>query len=177
MKEEKKKKTSIQKLAERLHDPLQFRIFVAVVALGIGYMGVYTPLSDQITETTQKLKQARELQNLNDQISDLRGEVNRVAARLPKNSDTNEWVQYILNGVRGMPVKLTNLDSAEPRQVGPFEAIVLRVELEGSYHDLETFLNWIETNQRLFRVDEMRVSMMRNSEKLEMALTLLGLQQ
>jgi len=49
------KQTAIQKLAERLHDPLQFRIFVTGVILAVGYVGVYMPLDSRIAETTQRL--------------------------------------------------------------------------------------------------------------------------
>jgi len=94
---------------------------------------------------------------------------------LPKDTDTNEWIQYVIGGVRKLPVKLVNLDSADPRRVGPFEAVELRVEVRGYYHGLESFLDWVETNERLFRVDSVAVTPMRNSNQLEMTVTLLGL--
>ncbi|MBN2216847.1 MAG: type 4a pilus biogenesis protein PilO [Pirellulales bacterium] len=169
------KKTGLAKLAERLYDPLQFRIFITVVMLAIGYMGIYTPLGDHITEVTKNVTIAREHEQLGKQIEGLRNEVNRIQERLPKNTDTNEWVQYVLAGIRKMPVTLVNLDSDVPRRVGPYDAIVLRVELRGAYNGLESFLSWIDTNQRLFRVDSLVIGQARGTEELEMRVTLLGL--
>ncbi|HLA83984.1 MAG TPA: type 4a pilus biogenesis protein PilO [Thermoguttaceae bacterium] len=177
MKHEEKKQTLLKKLAERLHDPLQFRIFVTVVILGIGYAGVYTPLSDRISRTTREIKKEREHQQLRNDIEKLRSQVKRVVTRLPKNVDTNEWIQYVLGGVRDLPIKLRNLDSNPPRMVGPYTAVVLRVELVGDYSGLESFLYWIETNERLFRIDGMKLAMARSGDALELKVTLLGLQE
>lgn len=171
----KVKKTAVQKLAERLRDPIQFRIFVMMIVLAIGYVGVYMPLEGRITETTQRLARAKEHQDLVNDIDMLKAQVDRVVARLPKNTDTNEWIEYVLRGVRQFPVKLTALDSENPRQVGPFEAVVLRVKVQGEYHGMETFLKWIETNERLFRVDKIIVKKARGTDKLEMDVTILGL--
>ena len=174
-KKEQDKYRSLKKLAERLHDPLQFRIFVTVVMLAIGYAGVYMPLSERIEKTTRKLRRAKEYQHLVEEIQDLKAEVERVSARLPKNTDTNEWAQYVFGGIRKLPVKLVKMDSDDPRRVGPFYAVVLKVQLQGDYEDLEAFLKWIETNERLFRVDTIAVSPARGSNRLEMNVKLLGL--
>jgi len=171
------KQTGIQKLVERLHDPLQFRIFVTGVILAVGYVGVYMPLESRITETTQNLTKTAEYENLVDEVKQLRDEVDQVVARLPTDTDTNEWIQYVIAGVRKLPVKLDNLDSADPRRVGPFEAVVLRVEVRGYYHDLESFVNWVETNERLFRIDAVTVVPMRKGDQLEMEIMLLGLRE
>jgi Tfp pilus assembly protein PilO len=175
MKHEEKKKTAIQKLVERLYDPLQFRIFVAAVMLAIGYAGVYMPLDDRIAETTKDLKKAKEYQKLTEEVEDLQSQAVRACARLPKDTDTNEWVQYVLTGVRKLPVKMVSLDSAPAKKVGPFEAVVLQVELHGKYHGLESFLDWVETNERLFRIDSISVSAAKRGNLLEMKLMLLGL--
>ncbi|MBN1591533.1 MAG: type 4a pilus biogenesis protein PilO [Pirellulales bacterium] len=168
--------TALEKFAERLHDPLQFRILVTVVILAIGYFAVYSPLDDRITNTMRDLAKAKEYQRLTQDVSDLRAEVARVRNRLPKNTDTNEWVQYILDGIRGLPVKMVSLDSADPKKVGPFEAVALQLELNGEYHGLESFLSWVETNERLFRIESISVTSKRSDGVLEMKLSLLGLQ-
>jgi hypothetical protein len=175
MKNDEKKKNLLKKFAERLRDPLQFRIFITVVMLAVGYLGIVMPLGDRIAQTATVLKKAKEHQTLVKEIKALEAQVNRVVARLPKNSDTNEWVQYVLAGVRKLPVRLLNLGSDDPRRVGPFEAVVLRVALRGNYKDLESFLAWVETNERLFRIDGVTIAPARGSDKLDMDMTLLGL--
>ena len=84
-------------------------------------------------------------------------------------------MQYVLAGVRKFPLKLTNLDSDDPQRVGPYEAVVLHVELAGGFQHLDAFLHWLESNHRLFRVDSAKIAPSRGERGgLVMQLTLLG---
>lgn len=168
-------KLDFRQLLERLHDPFRLRVLVTGLMLVVGYAGIYMPLSSRIDDTTRKLSQERRRQELADQIDTLRAQVSKFQARLPDNTDTNEWVEYVLEGIRKFPLKLNTLDSDSPRRVGPYEAMVLRIDLEGEFHDLDAFLHWLETNQRLFRVDSAKIAPARQaSGELTMQLTLLG---
>ena len=173
--DKKKQQTALQKLAERLHNPLQFRIFVTVVMLAVGYVGVYMPLSERITKSTKGVRQAKEYQNLLNQVDEYKGEIKRISARLPKDTDTNEWVQYLFEGLRKFPLKLSKIDSDTPKNVGPYQAVVLQLELRGTYEGLDSFLKWIETNERLFRIDALTVRMTGDPDRLEIKLKILGL--
>jgi len=175
MKKEEKKKTGLAKLTERLYDPLQFRIVVTGVMLAIGYFGVYQPLGNRIARITQTVRKARQHEAVARQINDLQAQVDRIRARLPKDTDTNEWVQYVLGGVRKQAVTLVDLQSDDPRRVGPFQAVALRVTLRGDYQSLESFLDWIDTNERLFRVDAIAITTARGTDELEMNVRILGL--
>jgi Tfp pilus assembly protein PilO len=175
MKSDARRKSGLTKLAERLYDPLQFRILITVVVMAIAYFGVYEPLSNRIALTTTTVKKAQEDDSLAREIEDLQTEVDRIRVRLPKEADTNEWVNYVLAGIRKLPLTLVKLDPDPPRRVGPFQAIVLRAELRGNYHSLESFLHWIDTNERLFRVDTISINVGRGDKQLEMKVTLLGL--
>lgn len=175
MRKNSDKQAGLAKLAERLRDPLQFRIFVTLVMLAVGYMAVYQPLGDRIAQTAAHVKQVKEHENLAHELEDLRAEAARIDARLPKNTDTNEWIEYVLRGIRRQPVTLVNLDTDVPRRVGPFEAIVLKVELRGAYRGLEDFLGWVDTNERFFRVDTLSLAAGRNTDEVEMKVVLLGL--
>jgi Tfp pilus assembly protein PilO len=169
-------KADLKKLVERLHDPFQLRLFLAAVAVVVGYAGIYVPLASRIEKTSQKLASQQKRKQLAADIEHLRAEVEVLNTRLPENTDTNEWVQYVLDGVRETPLKLNNLDSDAPQRVGPYEAIVLHLELQGAFGDLDAFLDWVESNQRLFRVDSARIAPpTSHSDQLLMQLTLLGL--
>jgi hypothetical protein len=53
---------------------------------------------------------------------------------------------------------MNSLDRRPPRAVGPYKAVVLHVDLRGTFFDLDDFLRWLEANERLFHVDAMRLS-------------------
>jgi hypothetical protein len=162
-------------LLERLHHPVQLRVFIAAVALLVGYAGVYMPLDNSVTDITCQLKQAEHRLDLARDIEHLRTEQKRFQDRLPKERDPNEWVEYLLSGIRALPLKLVNLDSKTPLDIGPFKAVVLNCELEGGFHDMEQLLRWIEFNDRLFRIDSVRIVPHRsNNGMLVMQLIILG---
>jgi len=106
----------------------------------------------------------------------LRAQVEKFQNRLPQGTDTNEWINYVLCGTRRFPLKLIHLDTDPSRRVGPYEMVVLHVKLEGRHADLDSFLHWLESNERLFRVESVDVSSARCQEgRLAMQLTVLGM--
>lgn len=170
------KKLDFGKLLEQLHDPVRLRVLVTGLMLLVGYVGIYMPLSGRIEETTRKLNQQHKRHALAHDIGHLRAEVDKFQPRLPKKTDTNQWVQYLLDGIRKLPLKLITLDPDSPGRVGPYEAVVLHMKLEGGFHDLDAFLHWLEANQRLFRVDSAKIAPARGENGgLVLQLTVLGM--
>ena len=61
------------------------------------------------------------------------------------------------------------------RELGPYKAIVLRIDLEAKYSDINEFLRWLETNPRLMRVDSVKIDPTRNKgDALAVSLIVLG---
>ena len=96
-------------LLERLHDPLQLRICVIAVVLLVGYGAVYQPLSDKIDETKRKLDRDKKLLDLAGSIEQLQEQYRSFEGRLPQQVDTKEWVQYVLEGIRRLPLKMSEI--------------------------------------------------------------------
>lgn len=159
----------------RLKDPLQLRLFVATLVALVGYACIYLPLSNDIAETDARLNAEKKRMILVRDIQILRAQFQRFQHRLPRQTDSNEWMQYVLGGIRGFPIKLTFLDSRPPQEVGPYKAVVLHIELEGRFQDLHQFLAWLETNERFFRVDAVHLAPHRQAtDLLVMQLNVLG---
>jgi Tfp pilus assembly protein PilO len=165
-------------LLQRLHDPLQVRICVVGVALLAGYGAVYLPLRARIDATARKLSEDQKLAALVDSAEQLRAQCGSFAKRLPPQADSKEWMQYVHEGVRQFPLKLCKLESSDPKSVGPCKAVVLQVEVEGPFADLDGFLRWLESNPRLFRADEISIGPAKAKQQngtMLMKLTVLGL--
>jgi Tfp pilus assembly protein PilO len=164
------------KLLERLHDPVTLRLFVMSTVLLIGYVTIYLQMSDRIAATKRKLKRDDHLIELAVRMEKLQEQYRTFEARVPQQTDGKEWVQYVLEGIRRFPLTLTKLDCREPKVVGPYRAIVLQIELEGSFLDMDKFLRWLESNERLMRADEMTIAPAGESgDSMTMRLTVLGL--
>ena len=152
-------------LLGRLHDPLQLRILLIGAVLLAGYIGVYTPLTAQIAETTTKLSRERKMAELANSLEQLQARCGSFAKRIPQQVDSKEWLQYMHEGIRRFPLKPTKLDCLTPRQVGPYRAVVLTIALEGSFFDLDQFLRWLESNPRLLRVDDISIAPASSNER------------
>jgi Tfp pilus assembly protein PilO len=165
-----------QKREHRLRNPAQLRMAIASAVLTAGYLGVYSPLSANIDESVRKLTAEKKRLDAACEIESLREQYQSFKDRLPEQSDTNEWVQYILGGVRRFPLKLLVLDPDLVRDVGPYKAAVLKVDLEGNLTEMNGFLNWLETNDRLIRIDMVNIQPdQKKSGTLNMRLIVLGL--
>lgn len=172
---ESENKTKTGTLLERLHDPAQLRVAVTALMLATGYLAIYWPFSAQIGDLSRQLKAEKRHIELARDVAALQLEVDSFQDRLPEKTDTNEWVQYVLGGVRLLPLKLISLDPESTPNVGPYQAVVLKIELEGGFHDLNSFLNWLASNQRLFRVNNLKLAPARDEVSvLSMQLTVMG---
>jgi Tfp pilus assembly protein PilO len=166
------------KLLERLHDPLQLRIVVIGAVLLAGYGGVYLPLAARVDETTRRIARERTMAELAAGIEQLQAQCRDFAKRLPQHADGKEWMQYMHEGIRRFPLKLSKLDCLASQQIGPYKAIVLQIELVGSFFDLDQFLRWLESNPRLFRADDITIAPGKgkdNKDGMMMKLTVLGM--
>jgi Tfp pilus assembly protein PilO len=146
-------------LLERLHDPMQLRIFVIGAILAIGYGVIYMPLDEQIRDANNKLVKERKLAALATRLEALQTQCKGFEKRLPPQADSKEWIQYMLDGVRRFTLKLGKLDCLPPKNVGPYKAVILKLELEGTYYELDRFLRWVEANPRLLRVDDIDIAL------------------
>jgi Tfp pilus assembly protein PilO len=165
------------RVLDRLRNPVQLRILVTATVLLVAYTCVYAPLSGKITDVTAELNREQVLCQLASDVEHLRTQYQGFALRLPQQSDSKEWVQYLLDGVRRFPVRLTKLDCDTPREVGPYKAAVLRVELEGSFFEIDAFLRWLESNPRLIRIDSVNIAPGQSTagSSLVVRLTVLGM--
>ncbi|MFI5461651.1 MAG: type 4a pilus biogenesis protein PilO [Isosphaerales bacterium] len=152
-----KKGWTLNRVLDRLHDPLSLRAVLTLVVLVTWYVGFEMPLSTTIETTTRQIAQERKRLEWAREIEALRDQVGKFQDRLPQKTDSNEWIQYMLSGVRAFPLKLVLLDAEMPKELGPYKVMVLRLGLEGNYHDLNEFLRWLEANPRLLRIDSIRI--------------------
>jgi hypothetical protein len=164
-----------QEILDRLHQPARLRAVVTGAVLLIGYAAVYLPLQRGISDTDRQLARENERLVLARSVEHLRAQVAGFQRRLPTKSDPNEWAQYLLAGLRQLPVKVVTVACDPVRDLGPYKAVALRVELEGDFADLNRFLGWLEANERLFRVDSLQLVPHRsNSRMLVTRLVILG---
>ena len=165
-----------EKLRASLRHPVRLRIVVTGLLLMAAYVGVWMPLSENINVSSRQVEEQRRRAKLLEEVGELRAQLALVESRLPEDTDTNEWIQSVLNAVRELPIDLISLDPDEPRRVGPYEAVVLQIKCNGKFEDFDALLQWFDDNERLFRVDSATIAPANTEDnQLTMQLTVLGL--
>jgi len=160
-------------IIKHLRDPIKMRLAVVSASLLVGIGAVYVPFSNRLAKQHAKLeKQIAKANSIHD-VENLRKQINLYANRIPEVSATNGWVQYILGGIRENHVKLRDMSSRQPRRVGPYKALVMEMELDGTYANLKNFIEWLEQSDRLLRIDSIRFK--KRQDCLLMKIVVLGL--
>lgn len=152
-----KMEASKAQLIRLLSDPTKMRLAVVAVVMAATIGGLYYPFSGQIEEQrTVRAAQKDRLEAIQD-VEKLRKEVQTFRSRIDKQSDTNEWVQYLLAGSRQAGVQLRGMETRPPQPVGPYTAVTLNLEVQGTFPQLQNFIEWLDQSDKLLRIDGLRL--------------------
>ncbi|MCE5268192.1 MAG: hypothetical protein LLG00_09940 [Planctomycetaceae bacterium] len=163
------------RIDEAIHDPVKLRIMIIAALLMAGYYFVCRPLDERILLTGKRLSREVKVVELAARAAQLQKDYGVVSPRVPPQTDAKEWVQYVLDGIRRLPVKMRRFDCRDPKPFGPLKVVAFQIDLEGTFFDLDKFLRWLEGDKRIFRVDDISLAPIRGTGNLNMRLTLLGL--
>jgi Tfp pilus assembly protein PilO len=157
--------TSLTRLADLLRHPLKLRLVICPVILGGWYLLYFSPLSDDMVATQARIEKERKRIVVARQVEEARKSLSVYRGRVPANSDTNELMQFVMSRIRKSPLKLLDLNPETSKNLGPYDAIALRLTLEGTYTQLHELLNWIQNEPRLLRVETLSLTSARNTAK------------
>src|SRR4051812_17595988 len=165
--------STANKWAERLRG----RSRMAVAAIGavffLGLFFVSRPLSQRIDSANERLSKAEGRMVLASDVYDLRKQASHYKKKVPRGVDLNDWTNYLLEGIRSQPVKLTRMEPKKQTSLGPCKVLTWHIEMTGTLDALSHTVEWIENGQRLVRLDKMTLQM--HGGKLSMSLVLKGL--
>ncbi|MHC4789716.1 MAG: hypothetical protein ACYS8K_11025 [Planctomycetota bacterium] len=158
---------------KHLGNPAKLRLFVVLGLLFVAFVGVYMPFTGKMSAARAALREKRQRLEAIKDVQALRKEAASFRSRIAKHADTNDWVQYVLGGLRKVRVNLRDMASKPPKRVGPYCTVTLTIEVEGTYAEVKEFMEWLEQSERLLRVDSTQLE--KQQDRLVMKLTLLGL--
>lgn len=164
-----------QLMLAQVRDPLRLRFVLAAGILAAWYFSFYGPTQDQIATTLYQTAKERTRAATAGRIELLRETLDPFKKRIPEHSDPNELIQYVMAHCRQSPVKIIDLKPSKTLELGPFNSIGLRITLEATFVDLYQFLAWAENDQRLLRVESLKISPKNESNLLHIELELLSL--
>jgi len=160
-------------IVKHLGNPAKLRLTVVTVLFLAAMVSVYMPFSDRVDKNRSALAAEHNRSKAITDVEALRKEVAAYDERISEHTGANNWVQYMLDGLRAYPVKLRDMESRPPRKVGPYLAVILSMEIEGTYARMKEFVEWLECSDRVRRVDSLRFE--KRPKALLMKITVLGL--
>ncbi len=146
-------KAQLRRIALELRDPQKLR-FATLGLMAIVLALVYYNQTDTITTLRVQLKREQERGRLIEETQVLKTTGAALDNRFPKNGTVNFWTEYLLVGVRESKLNLVNLEPKrqEKQELGRFQGVEIRIEVEGSYRDVFRLVAWIERGQWPVRV-------------------------
>jgi hypothetical protein len=158
---------------QSLSDPVRLRL-VTMGGLLVLIVGVvYMPLSKRIDENKKRLGAEKERNGYIMDYEKLQKQAMVFHTLIGEKTDTNQWVQYLLDGLRKFQVKLRGMESKRQRKIGPYLTVAFSMEIEGTYPELKAYVEWLESSQSLVRIDTLRLD--KGLKNVSMKILVLGI--
>ena len=155
---EKKAKTDYkQVILDQIRQPLKLRLLLCSAIITGWYVLFFSPLSEETTATTARIVSERKRVATARQIEQLKKAMVPYKGRVLAGADLNELMQHLIAHMRSSPLKLLDLKPEKSKDLGPYETLGLKLALEGRFTEIDEFLKWVETDQRLLRIDSIKL--------------------
>ncbi len=171
--ESEESESSKRSWKDDLRSPTRLAVLTLGGLLAFGILGVYMPLTGRIAEASGRLEQARQRQQLAEDVAHLRKMASLYQGRIPHGIDLSEWTEYLHEGVRKAGVRLLKVEPKKEIRMGPAKALGWRLETEGDFFAMARYVQWLESGPRIIRIDEMAFE--NSGGRLTMVLVIRGL--
>ena len=152
-------------LLGQLRHPVKLRLVLYLTILAAWYFLFYSPLSDEMVATQARIKKEQKRITMAREVEVVRKSLVAYKDRVPAKSDLNELIQYVMDRIRSSPLKLIDLKPDKAKALGPYDAIALRLSIEGTYLEIDELLTWIRDERRLLRVDSLSLTPLSRARK------------
>jgi len=142
----------------QLRDPKKLRLVVLGTLALIGTAGVYLPFSSRAEVLERGIAIEEQRATNIDDIDKMRSLMAAYMKRLPDSGDAQWWTAYFLSGMRDTRGRLKKLEPrTEKGAMGNFQGLTFKVEIEGRYEDIVHFISWLESNDKMVRITELKM--------------------
>jgi Tfp pilus assembly protein PilO len=145
-------------LLKQLSHPLKLRIALCVAVIAAWQALLIGPLDEGVATTVTRIGAERKRAETAREIERLKRGLQPYRDRLGAGEDEHELIRHLIARIRSSPLHLVDLAPQKAKSVGPFAAVSLQLRLEGTYHDIDEFLMWVENDKRLLRVDSIQLT-------------------
>ena len=145
-------------LLGQLRHPQKLRLVLCAAILTCWYGAFYGPLVERMATTQARIDRERKRIVTARRIDEVRKALAAYKDRVPAGSDLNELIQHVMGRGRASSLKLIDLKPEKTRSLGPYDALALRLTLEGTYAEIDDVLAWARDDRRLLRIDAIELA-------------------
>jgi hypothetical protein len=146
-----------QLILAQLRHPLKLRLVLFAALIGGWYALFFAPLSERLAATRSAVDAERKRIVTAREIAKRRKALTPYRGRVLATTDLNALIRPVIEHLRSSSLKLVDLKPEKSQDLGPYEAVGLRLALDGHFAEIDEFLGWIESNPLLLRVDSMKL--------------------
>lgn len=173
-------------VAKRMHDPVKLRWMVTGVLCAFAGLIIYLPLASRADDIERNYLHEKKRLALVKDIDRLREDYKAIKSRMPAKSDASEWAAYITKSLsdekestflkeRKGPFHFVKIENQSTKTMAPYRLVSMSVIVEGCYEEFDRFLRWLDSNERLLRVDNMKMEIGDRGDSLIMRVVIVGL--
>lgn len=163
----------LKALCERLRSPAKMTTALLGGILLLTILAGYMPADAALVAAKVRLEKAEKRALLGSSLDGFRGEYQLYEKRVWRGSNLTEWAEYLHGGVTKTAVRLVFMEPKPAIKLGPCTALTWSIELEGSFEELCRYVQWLESGERLVRIDRLVFDL--SGKRLSLSITLRGL--
>jgi hypothetical protein len=167
----------LSNVIRRFNDPAQLRWILTGLVVAVAIVGVYLPLSGRAEDSEVKANHEKERLALIKDVEHLRDEYKEIKQHVPKKWTESDWETYLVDGTRPYKLHVMNLEKQSTRSMPPYRLAVVTLVVEGTFPEFDGFLRWLDTNDKLLRVDSVKIEPSERGDTLSMKLLVQGLME
>ena len=132
-------------------------IGVAIVTL-FGYHRIHQWQQQQVRLIQQQIVEERDKQRAQADVATLLQQVEQYRTRLPHEANASWLVQEVLAIGKKAGVQLTTVSEEAPQKFQQFTRLGVNLQCKASFHQLGTFLDYLERSNHFIKTERMTVS-------------------
>jgi hypothetical protein len=176
MADKSRKAGGLEVVLAHLRHPLKLRLAVSLSMLAVWYFGFYSSMIERMTAVSARIGIDHKRITTSREVEKLRKMLAISQKNFKPTTDPNQLIQHLMDHLRSSPLKLVDLKPEKSKGLGGYEALGFGMNLQGSFVDVASFLEWVENDASLLRVDELiLMPEQADRSKLKIKLRVLGL--
>ena len=137
-----------------------FLFFILVIPQYDGLRGVNAALEEREQLLIERNAAIAKVKSLDSQIQGRQSDINKILVFLPDNKQIDQLLSSIEQASQQAGLQLISLSSSAPSTgvIGQYGRLFVSMDLEGFYPNIINFLTNLESNLRLYDINEINVA-------------------